>query len=214
MNGSLILASASPRRADLLRMIGCRLEVITSHVDEATDASLTAAQTATELAERKARNVSRNHPDRIVIGADTVVTIDDQILGKPADRDEADTMLRLLSGATHQVLTAVTLLHGSSDQGSDDRVQQILAKTDVTFRHLGDLEINRYLDSDEPYDKAGAYGIQGRASLFAERIDGCFYNVVGFPVTQFWIALEQITNCRATDYCTQRPSPDLLSLNG
>jgi septum formation protein len=205
----LILASASPRRADLLRMVGCRFEVIPSKVDETTDPDLTAEQTVVELAGRKAGDVSQTYPDRIVVGADTIVTIDDQILGKPTDRDEAEFMLRQLSGSTHQVLTAVSLMIQTSH-----REERVISKTDVTFRNLGDAEIGRYLDSDEPYDKAGAYGIQGGASLFTERIDGCFYNVVGFPVAPFWLALERITDGPATEYCTGRPAPDLLSFNG
>jgi septum formation protein len=208
MSDVLILASASPRRADLLRMIGCRFEVIPSTVDETTDPDPNPDQTVVELAERKAREVSERYPGRIVIGADTIVTIGDQILGKPGDRSEAELMLRQLSGSTHQVLTAVALILQARA-----RKEQILAKTDVTFRNLSNAEIDRYLDSDDPYDKAGAYGIQGRASLFTKRIEGCFYNVVGFPVAPFWLALERITEGQATDYCSDHAAPDLLALN-
>jgi septum formation protein len=207
MSASLILASASSRRADLLRMIGCRFDVMASDVDEQTEAHLTAGQTVTELAGRKAHHVAQRNGNRIVIGADTVVTIDGRILGKPEDREHAKKTLKELSGVTHQVLTAVSLI--SLD---DQREEQVLATTSVTFRDLNREEIERYLDTDEPYDKAGAYGIQGKASLFAERIDGCFYNVVGFPVTQFWLALSRITDGNPWSYCTSRHAPDLLSL--
>ncbi|MEE2754901.1 MAG: Maf family protein [Candidatus Latescibacterota bacterium] len=205
----LILASASPRRADLLRMIGCLFEVIPSSVDETTDPDLTAEQTVVELATRKAKDVSQRYPGRIVIGADTIVTIDDQIFGKPVDRNEAERMLFRLSGSTHQVLTAVSLMIQTSH-----REEQVISKTDVTFRNLHSTEIARYLDSGEPYDKAGAYGIQGGASLFTERIDGCFYNIVGFPVASFWLALERITDGAATEYCKGLQASASLSFNG
>jgi septum formation protein len=190
-------------------MVGCRFEVIPSSVEETTDPDLTAEQTVVELAARKAKDVSQTYPGRIVIGADTIVTIDNKILGKPVDRNEAERMLRRLSGSTHHVLTAVSLMIQTYH-----REERVISKTEVTFRNLGSTEIARYLDSDEPYDKAGAYGIQGRASLFTERIDGCFYNVVGFPLTPFWLALERITDGAATEYCKGRQAPDLLSFNG
>ncbi len=209
MSDTLILASASPRRADLLRMIGCRFDIFPSNVDEQTDSGLSPGEVVSELASRKAEDVARQHPDRIVIGADTVVVSDESILGKPADREEAEKSLRRLSGTSHYVLTAISLVWLGRN-----REEQCLVRTDVQFRDLADEEIARYLDTDEPYDKAGAYGIQGRAALFAESIRGCFYNVVGFPVTQFWLALDRITEGDPWAYGLSRQAPDLLSLGG
>lgn len=207
MSDTLILASASPRRADLLRMIGCRFDILPSSVDEQTEPGLSPGDIVARLALRKAKDIAGQHPDRIVIGADTVVVSGGHTLGKPANREEAEKTLRKLSGATHQVLTAITLVWVAQD-----REEHRLARTEVQFRDLGDDEIARYLDTDEPYDKAGAYGIQGRAALFSESIRGCFYNVVGFPVTQFWLALDRITGGDPWTYCISRPTRDLLSL--
>ena len=207
MSDTLILASASPRRADLLRMIGCRFDILPSDVDEHTEADMSPGDVVSELATRKAKDIARQHPDRIVIGADTIVVSDGRMLGKPASREEAEETLRRLSGASHQVLTGITLVWAAQN-----RVEHRLARTDVRFRDLGDDDISRYLDTGEPYDKAGAYGIQGRAALFAESIRGCFYNVVGFPVTQFWLALDRITGGDPWTYCISPPAPDLRQL--
>jgi septum formation protein len=207
MNDTLILASSSPRRADLLRMIGCRFDILPSCTDEQTEAGLSPGDIVAILALRKAEDIARQHPDRIVIGADTVVVSEGRALGKPANREEAEETLRKLSGTSHQVLTAITLVWVTQN-----REEHRLAQTDVQFRDLGDDEIARYLDTDEPYDKAGAYGIQGRAALFAESIRGCFYNIVGFPITQFWLALDRITGGDPWTYCTTRPTRDLLSV--
>ncbi len=209
MSNVLILASASPRRADLLRTIGCRFEVVPSAVNEQTRPEITPIDVVTQLAARKADDVAQQYPDRIVIGADTIVIARDHILGKPEDRDDARRTLQRLSGATHQVFTAISLVLRAKG-----RSESALARTDVTFRALSDEEIERYLDTSEPYDKAGSYGIQGRAALFAEDIQGCFYNVVGFPVTQFWLALNRMTDGTPEAYLSTTPTPDLLALDG
>lgn len=190
-------------------MIGVRFDVIASEVDEETETSLTPRETVAELARRKTHHVAQKHRGRIVVGADTVVTIGGRILGKPENREHARQTLRELSGATHHVLTAVSLYWLEAE-----REEHAVATTGVTFRQLEEKEIESYLDTQDPYDKAGAYGIQGKASLFADRIDGCFYNVVGFPVTQFWLALGRITDGDPWPYCTSQEAPDLLALNG
>ena len=122
-------------------------------------------------------------PGETVLGADTVVVADGRILGKPADGDEAKSMLRLLSGRTHDVLTGVCLLDSSE-------CRTFVERTVVRFRELSEREVQTYVDSGEPLDKAGAYGIQGRASKFVERIEGCYFNVVGLPIARLYKLLE------------------------
>lgn len=173
----MILASASPRRAELLRSAGVDFDVLVANVDESIRAGETAARHVGRLAEEKAIRVLPQAGQRPVLGADTVVVVDDQILGKPADAADATRMLRLLSGRTHQVLTGVALISA----GSPTRHLQI-ASTTVEFATLTEAEIAAYVASEEPMDKAGAYAIQGRASRFVTRIDGSYSNVVGLPV--------------------------------
>ncbi len=171
----LILASASPRRAELLRAAGFTFEVATIDVDESPRNGEAPEQYVLRLAEAKAEKVAARHRGEIVLGADTTVVIDDLILGKPADRDDARRMLRLLAGRTHDVLTGVCVCH------TPRRLSRV-ASTAVTFLPMTDAEIEWYAASGEPDDKAGAYAIQGLASRFVERIDGSYSNVVGLPV--------------------------------
>ncbi|MFN2446250.1 MAG: nucleoside triphosphate pyrophosphatase [Vicinamibacterales bacterium] len=171
----LILASASPRRAELLTAAAIAFEVASAGVDETPQAGEAAAAYVRRLAEAKARAVSGRVPGALVLGADTVVVIDGTILGKPASRADAIDMLRKLSGRTHEVLTGVALI---SPRCTDVRV----AVTQVVLAALSDHEIRRYVAGGEPMDKAGAYAIQGHASRFVERIDGSYSNVVGLPV--------------------------------
>jgi septum formation protein len=168
---NLILASASPRRAELLRAAGITFEVIVADVDETPRADEQAAGYVQRLAVEKARAVMPRAAGRPVLAADTVVVVDGAILGKPRDDDDARRMLRLLSGRMHTVLTGVAL-------GEDVRV----ASTVVEFVPLSTSEIDWYVASGEPGDKAGAYAIQGLASRFVARIDGSYSNVVGLPV--------------------------------
>jgi len=203
---TLVLASASPRRADLLRTIGCRFEVVPSHADETTPPDWSPEETVSALAEKKADEIAARFPERTVVGADTIVVLDGQILGKPVDRADAHRTLTQLSGHTHQVLTAVCLIRKATG-----RREQILSATRVVFRQLSDREIQTYLDTDEPYDKAGAYGIQGQACVFVDSIEGCFYNVVGFPLTEFWLALDRITDGEPEHYRESGQTPDLLT---
>ncbi len=173
----LILASASPRRRELLRRAGLRFRVRPSHADETALPGETPRRHVRRLAQEKARAVWR--PGEYVLGADTIVVIDNRILGKPRDARDAARMLRLLSGRSHRVLTGVCLL---TPAGARTEV----AETRVWFRRLTRREIAEYVASGEPLDKAGAYAIQGLASRFVERIDGCYANVVGLPVARVY----------------------------
>jgi septum formation protein len=174
----LVLASASPRRAELLRGAGFVFDVIVADVDESVRAGETPRDYVMRLAEAKASAVVARAAGRPVLGADTVVVIDGAILGKPAGDEDAKRMLRLLSGKSHQVLTGVCLLGGRADRPARTEV----ATTTVEFAPLTAAEIDWYVGSGEPADKAGAYAVQGLASRFVTRLDGSYSNVVGLPV--------------------------------
>ena len=185
----LILASASPRRAELLTAAGIPFEVRPSHIDETVWLGEDARTYASRVAVEKARAVAAQNPGRPVLAADTVVVIDGQILGKPIDGDDAKRMLHLLSGRTHEVLTAVALIAGNDtgggfrvDPGKPHPVLLRMEATAVEFATLDKAEIDWYVSTEEPSDKAGAYAIQGLASRFVVRIQGSYSNVVGLPV--------------------------------
>jgi len=171
----LVLASRSPRRADLLTSAGYDFEVVPADINERLLDQETPAAHVRRLAREKAAVVARDHPESIVLGADTVVVIDGVVLGKPADDADAAGMLGRLSGRTHEVLTGVAL-HTRNDQWCE------VASTRVTFRELTARDIAWYVGSREPEGKAGAYAIQGRASRFVTRIEGPYTNVVGLPI--------------------------------
>jgi len=171
----LILASASPRRHELLLAAGIPHLVQYAGVEEARHENEPPLDFVTRIAEEKARAIARQH-ENAVLGADTVVCVDDEVLGKPADRDDATRMLKLLSGRDHWVHTGICLL-------SKKRRIVDAASTRVSFIQLTDKEIEEYTRSGEPFDKAGAYAIQGRASRFVSSIEGCYHNVVGLPVS-------------------------------
>ncbi|MCG3153792.1 MAG: Septum formation protein Maf [bacterium] len=186
-NKPIILASSSPRRAELLRKIGLQFEVHPSHVDEEDGVyHLPPAEMVAELARRKALAVAKHYDAALVIGADTTVVLDNAVLGKPATPEEACAMLARLAGHTHQVYTGFAIV----DQPTG-RLAQGIERTEVTFRALQREEIAAYVASGEPMDKAGAYGIQDFSAVFVERISGCFYNVVGFPLTRFYQTLQE-----------------------
>jgi septum formation protein len=169
----LILASSSPRRAELLRAAGIDFTVRAADVDETTWPNEPPRDYVVRLSREKARAVVRG--DELALGADTTVVINGEIIGKPVDVKEAGRMLRALSGQWHEVLTGVTLARA-------DRVVSAVSSTRVKFAELSDDEIKWYVSTGEPMDKAGAYAIQGRASLFVERIEGSYSNVVGLPL--------------------------------
>ena len=173
----LILASGSPRRADLLRQIGLEFEVIPSGVDENEISGSSPQEKALNAALAKALDVARKVGEGIVIGADTIVVLEGRILGKPSGPQEAIRMLTLLSGKTHQVITGIALVDASSM-----KVESWVESTSVTFRELSPDEIVKYVETGIPLDKAGAYGIQDKAAAFVKRIEGCYFNVVGLPL--------------------------------
>lgn len=171
-----MLASRSPRRADLLTRAGYTFEVAPADIDERALDGESPPDHVRRLAEEKAALVAREHPGAIVLGADTVVVVDHEILGKPVDDSDAAGMLRRLSGRSHVVLTGVSLHAPPNHQWCD------VDTTRVTFRELTAKDVSWYVGSGEPSGKAGAYAIQGRASRFVTRIEGSYANVVGLPV--------------------------------
>ena len=176
----LILASASPRRAEILRAAGIAFTVLSSAVDETPLPGETATDMARRLAAAKAELVAaRAVGPAIVIAADTVVALDGAVMGKPRTSDDARHMLEKLSGRTHSVITGVALV-----RLPDVERREFTEITQVHFTALSDEEILRYLSSGEPFDKAGAYAIQGVAGRFIPRIDGCYFNVVGLPLAR------------------------------
>ena len=175
----LILASQSPRRAALLKETGFQFLVRTSDLDESAFKIEDPVKHVLTLSQKKAEAVRPEFADGLIIGADTIVFADGHILGKPSDRQDAIRMLGMLSGKTHEVYTGISLVNPSG------RIVQDCAITKVTFRDLESWEIEKYAESGIPMDKAGAYGIQDRAGTFVTRIDGCYFNVVGFPLSLF-----------------------------
>lgn len=171
----LILASASPRRAELLRNARIGFTVSEAEVPEVRRPQEWSEDFVRRIAGEKARAVFLKHPDKFVLGADTVVVVDGQVLGKPTDAQDATRMLRLLSGGTHLVTTGVCLLGRDTE---DTRAET----TAVSFSPLSDTEIAEYVVTGEPMDKAGAYAIQGIASRWVSHLDGCYFNVMGLPV--------------------------------
>ncbi|KSU83768.1 MULTISPECIES: Maf family protein [Fictibacillus] len=179
----LILASSSPRRKELLSMNLLSYEVIPSTIQEVMDPSFSPEELVCSLARQKAEDVFRLYPDHVVLGADTIVVNNGTVLGKPAGRKEAIDVLRSLSGRTHTVYTGVSIL-------AKEREQIFFVSTDVTFWELSDAEIENYVNSGEPFDKAGSYGIQGLGARLVQSIAGDFYSVVGLPVSRVVRELE------------------------
>lgn len=178
--GKLILASASPRRRELLGIIAEDFEVIPATGEENADLSLSPAESVKSLARQKAEEVSAKYPDCVVVGADTMVFCEGRALGKPRDRADAGEMLKLLSGRAHSVITAVAV-------AQNGRAEKVFAEeTEVEFYPLTDEEIDCYVKSGEPMDKAGAYGIQDKGALLVKGIRGDYYNVMGLPVGRLY----------------------------
>jgi septum formation protein len=174
---SIILASASPRRKELLNQIGLNFEVQVSDVQEIIDQKTAPEKLAEKLAYNKALAVANKNPSKLVIGADTLVVNGSTILGKPKDEKKAYEMLFSLSNKKHQVMTGIAMMVQNANK--------VLIKheiTDVYFKNLSLDEINGYVLSTEPYDKAGGYGIQGLGACLVKKIDGCYFNVVGLPI--------------------------------
>lgn len=175
---NVVLASASPRRQELIKWIFGDFTVKVADCDESLEAGISPREAVELLARKKNAAVKELCPENaLIISADTVVAVDGEILGKPVDKEDARRMLGLLSGRVHQVFTGVALALG-------DKIRVFSEKTDVCFYELSEEEIEEYISGDAPYDKAGAYGIQGEASLFVKELHGDYYNVVGLPVAR------------------------------
>ncbi len=173
---TLLLASRSPRRADLLRLVGFSIEVAPFEVDETPEPNESPLELAQRLAAAKAAAAARTHPSRVILAADTVVIVDGRVFGKPVDRQSASAMLRSLSDRVHEVITAVAL--GVPGRRLDVRS----ASTRVRFARLSEPEIEAYVSGGEPYDKAGGYALQGVAGWFVESVEGSPTNVIGLPL--------------------------------
>ncbi len=181
----VILASSSPRRHDLLELIGIRHEVIPANIDESIRGRELPVKHAERLAREKAGAIASLDPTSVAIGADTIVLIDKKILGKPANSVDAGSMLRLLSGREHTVVTAVAVARGK-------KIASAVEKVSVTFRELSDDEIDAYIATGEPMDKAGAYGIQGYGATIVERIEGDYFAVMGLPLVRLVSLLKEV----------------------
>ena len=183
-----ILASSSPRRRELLLRLQTPFDIILPDVDESIIPPEGSPGTyCTALAELKANDISQHYPNNLVIGSDTIVVLDDNIMGKPEDKAMAQNMLETLSGKTHHVYTGVCL------KWADKNIHHLFAEiTMVTFRELSEADINHYIESCPPYDKAGSYGIQDWSAVFVKEIKGCYDNVVGFPISRFYQELKKL----------------------
>jgi len=183
-----ILASSSPRRRELLLRLQTPFDIILPDVDESIIPSDGSPETyCTALADLKANDISQHYPNEWVIGADTIVVLDDQIMGKPDDKSHAQKMLKQLSGKTHQVYTGVCL------KMAEKNIHHLFAEiTMVTFRELDSADISHYIETCPPYDKAGSYGIQDWSAVFVQEIKGCYDNVVGFPISRFYQELKKL----------------------
>ena len=188
----LILASASPRRRELLSLLGMPFTVRAADIDETMDPGKPPFDEVARVSRQKALAVSRDESD-VVIAADTIVVCEGKVLGKPHSESQAADMLRLLSGRDHQVMTGCTILY-------KDGQETFTEVTSLHFRPLSEKEILKYVRSGEPMDKAGAYGIQGGAALFCEKLEGDYYNVMGLPVCRLYETL-----CRAVPEAMEDP---------
>ncbi|MGL4345886.1 MAG: Maf family protein [Cellulosilyticaceae bacterium] len=187
MTQKIVLASGSPRRKQLMGLIPVSYEVIVENTDEYVDENKSPQENVIALAAQKAEAVAKRHQDRWIVGCDTVVVCEGKILGKPKDEEDATVMLMQLSGKTHQVLTGACLMHEGLGE-----VHSFVEATKVHFKHMTTEEIAYYVATKEPMDKAGAYGIQGYASVFIQGIEGDYYNVMGLPVHRLYEILKKL----------------------
>ena len=185
MKRKLILASASPRRKELLSLLGYEFECLPATKEEDIDLSLPLTLAIEKVSLAKAQDVYDSHPDSLVIGSDTIVTIDGKILGKPKNDEDAFRMLKLLSGKTHEVITGLAFI-------SKEERFVTHEVTKVKFMELSDQEINDYILTKEPRDKAGAYALQGKAGAFIEKIEGDVYTVIGLPLNKVYTYLSSL----------------------
>ncbi len=183
----IVLASASPRRKEIFSMFGLSPEICVSSVDETYDEGLSPDEVVKTLSHKKGEAVAEKFPDAMVVSADTVVAFKGDVLGKPRDERDAVNMLKNLSGSTHDVWTGYTVFYNGKSV-----TRAVLTK--VCFKSLTESEILSYVKTGEPLDKAGSYGAQGKASVFVEKIDGDFFNVVGFPLSHFYDTVKREFN--------------------
>ncbi len=181
LSPKIILASKSPRREKILNLIGLNFIIQPSNVDEHLNLKLTPQDFAEYWSNKKATQVSINNEDKLVIGADTIVNLDGEILGKPKNKKQSYSMLKNLSGKTHEVITGVTIMYKKKN------VSQTFSETTrVYVRDIPNNQIISYIDNYPTLDKAGSYGIQDWFAIYIKKIDGCFYNVMGFPLSKFY----------------------------
>lgn len=185
MEEQIILASNSPRRHELLSKIGIRHTVEPSFLEEKIEEGLSFGQLVEKMAYQKAKAVAKIHDRGIVLGADTIVVLDEDILGKPSSEEEAKEMLLRLSGKWHKVFTGIALIDITLNRCIKDFVE-----SRVKFKNLTNKEIENYVKTGEPMDKAGSYGIQGKGALLVEKIEGCYYNIVGLPLFKLNLMLQ------------------------
>lgn len=186
----LILASASPRRAEILRHASIAFEVRATVIDETPRPGESPGSYVCRLALEKARAAAdtiKDSGDAMIVGADTVVVAKGEVLGKPATAEDARRMLRLLSGSVHEVHTGLAIIRRP---GGMERIAEEITK--VTFARLNDKEIERYIATDEPFGKAGAYAVQGIGGRYISRIEGCYFNVVGLPLAKLWVMSREL----------------------
>ena len=180
----VILASQSPRRKELLSLIGIEFDAIPADIDEQIDLNNDLVKEIEKLSYQKAFHVFKDHKAALVIGSDTIVKINNQVLGKPKSYEQAKDMLEILSGNTHEVVTAVTIL-------VDDKVETFSSIAKVTFYQLTPQEIDEYIKTNEPMDKAGAYAIQGLGAKFIKAIEGDYYTIMGLPIGELYHRLKK-----------------------
>jgi septum formation protein len=183
----IILASASPRRRELMRLLADEFKIIPALGEEITPKDLSPLKAPEYLASLKAREIAKKNPSSLVIGCDTAVFLGEKMLGKPKNREEAKQMLLSLSGKTHKVISGCALIY-------DGKTESFSSETEVEFFELTEAEIEAYLETGEGDDKAGSYGIQGKGSLFVKGIKGDYFNVVGFPVSTIKKYMDKIKN--------------------
>ncbi|MBQ9841181.1 MAG: septum formation protein Maf [Erysipelotrichaceae bacterium] len=185
MKRNLILASASPRRQELLKLCKVPFTVEVSKANEVIDRSLPLTEAIALVAKQKAEEVFSRNLESLVLGSDTIVAIGNEILGKPKDKEDARRMMHLLSGKTHQVITGVCLM-------CKEETRMFASVADVTFSEMSEAEIEDYISKEEPYDKAGAYALQGEAAIYISGITGDYYTIVGLPVHLVYKHLQEL----------------------
>ena len=182
----IILASESPRRAKILKMAGLDFNILPSNVDEKIKINLAGKTFAEYWSKEKAKLISNQYPERLVIGADTIVIFNGQIIGKPKDKNDSKNMLMMLSGNSHEVVTGMTLI------SKNEQISKTFSvSTKVFVRKIPDMQIDYYIDNYNTTDKAGSYGIQEWFSIWIKKIDGCYYNVMGLPISRFYKELSE-----------------------